>query len=158
MKIRPARPGEAGVLSALALRSKAHWADDRAFLDSVRQALALSEGDLVAAPVFVLETDGVTAGFYRIVGRPPRGELSDIWLEPTLIGPGRNLHRAPSRARTRCSSRSVASRSWLRPRSRLAEPIAGVRRSLGTRAQDERLDGHLPGTGARPADRDWPHA
>jgi hypothetical protein len=36
--IRHARPGEAGVLSALAVRSKAHWGYDGAFLDSVRQA------------------------------------------------------------------------------------------------------------------------
>jgi ribosomal protein S18 acetylase RimI-like enzyme len=86
--IRPARPGEAGVLSALASRSKAHWGYEGAFLDSVRQALTVSEADVVAAAVFVLEADGVAAGFYRIVGTPPQGELSDVWLEPTFIGRG----------------------------------------------------------------------
>jgi GNAT superfamily N-acetyltransferase len=86
--IRPACPGEARALSALALRSKAHWGYDGAFLDSVREALTLSEADLLAAPVFVLETDGAAAGFYRVVGTPPEGELSDMWLDPTLIGRG----------------------------------------------------------------------
>ena len=31
--LRPARPGEAAALSDLALRSKAHWGYDQAFLD-----------------------------------------------------------------------------------------------------------------------------
>jgi GNAT superfamily N-acetyltransferase len=87
-KIRPARPGEARALSALALRSKAHWGYDDAFLATVRQSLTVSEADLRSAPVFVLEADGAPAGFYRVVGAPPDGELSDVWLDPTLIGRG----------------------------------------------------------------------
>ena len=111
--IRPARSGEAGALSALALRSKAHWGYDSAFLDSVREALTLSEADLLAAPVFVLEADGTAAGFYRVIATPPEGELSDIWLEPAHIGRGlgRELfgHALDTAAERGCTSLVIES-------------------------------------------------
>jgi GNAT superfamily N-acetyltransferase len=86
--IRRARTGEAASLSALALRSKAHWGYDAAFLDSVRQILTFSEADLASELVCVLEVGEAPAGMYRLIGRPPQGELADLWLEPRRIGHG----------------------------------------------------------------------
>jgi ribosomal protein S18 acetylase RimI-like enzyme len=88
LEIRRARPGEAADLSALALRSKAHWGYDQEFLDAVRPVLTFSEADLSASPVYVLEAAGVPAGMYRLTGEPPEGELEDLWLGPELIGRG----------------------------------------------------------------------
>src|SRR5579862_699879 len=87
-RIRAALPSEAPLLSALAMRAKAHWGYDREFLERVRPLLTFSAADLEAGPTFVLERAGVAVGVSRIVGAPPEGELSDLWLEPSLIGRG----------------------------------------------------------------------
>jgi GNAT superfamily N-acetyltransferase len=86
--IRPARAGEADALTALALRSKAHWGYDAAFMEVVRPILTITEDDLTASPVRVLDTGGEPIGFYRLTGDPPHGELEDLWLEPSAIGRG----------------------------------------------------------------------
>ena len=87
--IRPARAGEAAALSQLAIRSKAHWGYDAAFLEVVRPMLTFSEEDLVASPVYVLDAGGTVVGMYRLTGAPPSGTLEDLWLDPSAIGHGR---------------------------------------------------------------------
>jgi GNAT superfamily N-acetyltransferase len=86
--IRPARPGEAATLTELALRSKAHWGYDAAFMATVRPILTFTEDDLTATPVWVLERGGAAQGLYRLTGEPPTGELEDLWLDPAAIGHG----------------------------------------------------------------------
>jgi GNAT superfamily N-acetyltransferase len=86
--IRPARAGEAATLSELAMRSKAHWGYDAAFMETVRPILTFSEDDIIASPVYVLDDAGTPIGMYRITGTPPSGELEDLWLEPSAIGRG----------------------------------------------------------------------
>jgi GNAT superfamily N-acetyltransferase len=101
--IRPARAGEAATLSALALRSKAHWGYDAAFMERVRPILTFSEDDLVASPVYVLDAGGTALGMYRLTGAPPTGELEDLWLLPDAIGHGsgrRMFQHALATART----------------------------------------------------------
>jgi GNAT superfamily N-acetyltransferase len=87
--IRPARAGEAATLTELAMRSKAHWGYDPAFMAVLRPILTITEDDLVASPVWVLDDGGAPVGLYRLTGRPPRGELEDLWLDPAAIGHGR---------------------------------------------------------------------
>jgi GNAT superfamily N-acetyltransferase len=86
--IRSAAAGEAAALSALALRSKAHWGYDVRFLEKVRPLLTLTEADLASSPVYVLSVNGEALGVYRLCGSPPEGELADLWLDPSLIGRG----------------------------------------------------------------------
>jgi GNAT superfamily N-acetyltransferase len=87
--IRRAVPGEAKRLSDLAMRSKAYWGYDDAFLEIVRPILTFSEQDLVRSPVYVLTIGSdEPAGVYRITGVPPEGELEDLWLDPQFIGRG----------------------------------------------------------------------
>jgi GNAT superfamily N-acetyltransferase len=88
--IRPAQPGEAGSLSALAMRSKAHWGYDQAFLEAVRPLLEFTEEDLaLASPrTYALVSGGEIVGVYQLVGELPEGELDDFWLDPRLIGRG----------------------------------------------------------------------
>jgi GNAT superfamily N-acetyltransferase len=87
-EIRPARPGEADALTALALRSKAHWGYDTAFMEVLRPILTVTEDDLEASPVQVLDAADGPIGWYRVTGVPPRGELEDLWLDPSAIGHG----------------------------------------------------------------------
>lgn len=88
MEIRPARAGEAAALSALALRSKAHWGYDAAFLDACRAELTLRDDELASRRTLVAEVDGGVAGFGTLEGEPPHGELGMLFVEPVAIGRG----------------------------------------------------------------------
>jgi GNAT superfamily N-acetyltransferase len=91
--IRAARPDEAAQLSALALRSKAHWGYDAAFLEACREELTLDPARIVERRTQVAvsrgpETDGRLLGFGTIEGEPPAGELSMLFVDPPAIGRG----------------------------------------------------------------------
>jgi GNAT superfamily N-acetyltransferase len=87
-QFRRAPPGEADALTSLALRSKAHWGYDTAFMEVLRPILTVTEDDLTESPVRVLDASRGPIGFYRLTGAPPRGELEDLWLDPSTIGHG----------------------------------------------------------------------
>jgi GNAT superfamily N-acetyltransferase len=78
--IRPARAEEAAALTALALRSKAHWGYDDAFMERAATELQVTD----VAGVFVVERDGALAGFHRVDG----DELSMLFVEPGAMGAG----------------------------------------------------------------------
>jgi len=86
--IRPARPDEASSLSALALRSKAHWGYDEAFLEACREELTIRAEDLAPRRVTVLERDGALGGFYGLENAGPDGELWWLFVDPPAIGTG----------------------------------------------------------------------
>ena len=88
MEIRPASAGEAAALSALALRSKAHWGYDAAFLDACRAELTLRDDELASRRTLVAEVAGALAGFGTLEGDPPSGELGMLFVEPAAIGRG----------------------------------------------------------------------
>lgn len=86
--IRRARPGEAPLLTALALRSKAHWGYDEAFMALARQELSITLELLTHAASFLAERDGDLVGFYVLVVEEARPLLRDLWVEPRAIGTG----------------------------------------------------------------------
>ncbi|HLS39729.1 MAG TPA: GNAT family N-acetyltransferase [Ornithinicoccus sp.] len=102
-EIRSARPGEAAAVSALALRSKAHWGYDEAMLEAFRRELTWTEEDIRAGGFVVADgSDGRLHGFYRLSGRPPAGELGALFVDPPWIGTGlggRLLRHAVAAAR-----------------------------------------------------------
>ncbi|MGI5239832.1 GNAT family N-acetyltransferase [Dactylosporangium sp. CA-139066] len=101
--LRPARPDEAGALSDLALRSKAHWGYDTGFLDACRPDLTFGPDDLAARRATVAAEAGALAGFYTLDGSPPAGELGNLWIDPAFMrrGIGRALwNHAMATART----------------------------------------------------------
>ena len=87
-RIRPATAGEAGLLSGLALRSKAHWGYDPDFLEACRAELTVPEDYITNAPVFVLEEDGRVVGFYGLREQGTELELLYLFVEPAAIGGG----------------------------------------------------------------------
>jgi GNAT superfamily N-acetyltransferase len=93
MTVRPAHPGEAELLTRIALRSKAHWGYDAAFMQACVPALTLTPARLQAEPFFVADEDGRVVGFsgLRIVG--DEAELTYLFVEPDAIrrGYGRRL-------------------------------------------------------------------
>jgi GNAT superfamily N-acetyltransferase len=115
--IRAALPEEAADISELAIRSKAHWGYDDAFMDASREELTIPPDRIVARRTQVIVSgggaddgagggadgaggaagDGVAAGrlpagrilgFGTIEGEPPAGELGMLFVDPDVIGRG----------------------------------------------------------------------
>jgi GNAT superfamily N-acetyltransferase len=86
--IRRARPDEAEALTELALRSKGHWGYSPAFLEACRSELTVSPREIDDGGVYVVESEGEVAGFYRLSGAPPAGRLEDLFVDPAAIGRG----------------------------------------------------------------------
>ena len=66
--VRAARPAEAAAISALALRSKAHWGYDPAFLEACRDDLTIRPEWCDGVRLVVAEQDGVLLGYARVAG------------------------------------------------------------------------------------------
>ena len=68
-------------------RSKAFWGYDQAFMETVGPTLAPTEND-VSDGVFLLECDGVPAGFYAFKVKAESYFLDSLFLAPEWIGLG----------------------------------------------------------------------
>lgn len=88
MRIRAARGAEAAELSALALRSKAHWGYDADFMEQCREELTLRPTEVEALRTVVAEQQGRVLGFATLRGEPPLGELGMLFVDPPAIGRG----------------------------------------------------------------------
>ena len=87
--IRRAHPTEAGVLSALALRAKAHWGYDADFLAACRDNLTLTADDIATSPVYVCDGTDAASGFYRLLLLDDGvAELDALFVEPAAMGQG----------------------------------------------------------------------
>lgn len=89
--IRPALAEEAEAISALALRSKAHWAYPPEQMSVFREELTLSATDVVARRAHVFEEDGEIRGFYTLVARGDGHgdvELDHLFVDPRRMGRG----------------------------------------------------------------------
>ena len=65
-EIRRALPGEAATLSAIALRSKALWGYDAAFMEACRAPLTVDPEAIAKCPFYVLDEGGTITGFYGL--------------------------------------------------------------------------------------------
>lgn len=87
--IRPARVDEAGALSALALRSKAHWGYAPDFIERCRDDLTVTEEMIASHDVFVADSGGQPLGFYVLKAGPgDDGDLAFMFVDPPAIGRG----------------------------------------------------------------------
>jgi GNAT superfamily N-acetyltransferase len=87
--IRRARPAEASVLSALAMRSKAHWGYDADFLAACRDDLTLTGEDIATSTVYVCDGANAPSGFYRLLLLDDGvAELDALFVEPAAMGQG----------------------------------------------------------------------
>lgn len=89
MKIRPAKTLEAAAISALALRSKAHWGYSDKFMQQCRDELTYSERDIAKMHFFVLVDGDCLIGFYALKAVTELVlELEALFIEPEWIGKG----------------------------------------------------------------------
>ncbi|HEX4904830.1 MAG TPA: bifunctional GNAT family N-acetyltransferase/class I SAM-dependent methyltransferase [Acidimicrobiales bacterium] len=82
MHIRPARPGEEAALTELAMRSKAHWGYDDAFMAACRDELTIRPEHLPR--IDVADLDGRIVGMVRL----EHEAIEDLFVEPDAIGTG----------------------------------------------------------------------
>lgn len=87
-RIRRARPGEAAALTALALRSKAHWPYDQSLMEVFRRVLKITEQQIRAHHVLVHETGGVVDAVGVLAQFEGEWELDHLWVDPPAIGKG----------------------------------------------------------------------
>ncbi|MFR9726853.1 GNAT family N-acetyltransferase [Streptomyces sp. MS19] len=87
VRIRPARRDEAAALTDLALRSKAHWGYDEAFMAACREELTLTAGRTERSAV-AERADGALVGFTTVDGAPPQAVLGMMFVAPEAMGAG----------------------------------------------------------------------
>ncbi len=83
--VRAARAGEAQALTALCVRSKAHWGYDAEFMRLSRPTLTVSEADVATGCVLVAERAGLAFGMAKV---EPDGELGMMFVDPPAMGRG----------------------------------------------------------------------
>ena len=87
-RLRPATPADLPALSALSIRSKAHWGYDAAFMAACRADLTLTEDDLVTRHVQLAERDGTALGTVSVSRCHDPAELSALFVDPPCLGTG----------------------------------------------------------------------
>lgn len=88
MTVRPARPAEAAAISALALRAKAHWGYDAAFLEACRDELTWTPQQVEQHDVLVRAADGLLLGATARLGGGPDARLWAVFVDPDHHGAG----------------------------------------------------------------------
>lgn len=87
--IRPARPGETEALTALCVRSKAHWGYDATFMAKAMSELTILPGWIADGLVLVAEIGDATAG---VAGITDEGagtfDVSVFFVDPDQMGEG----------------------------------------------------------------------
>lgn len=86
--IRPARDVEVGLLSDLAMRSKAHWGYDADFLKACRAELTLDPTRLESESIWVATQDDVIVGFSALLVDDGGAQMTDLFVDPAHIGAG----------------------------------------------------------------------
>src|SRR5690242_3428007 len=84
MTVRAARPQECKILSAICLRSKAHWGYDAEFLRRSANSLTVTPELVGTGRVLVAERDGQTIGVAAVV---PMNNDGDYDLERMFVDP-----------------------------------------------------------------------
>ncbi|KAF0104805.1 MAG: putative acetyltransferase [Rhodospirillaceae bacterium] len=87
--VRPARAGEAAGLTALCLRSKAHWGYDAEFMRLCVPSLTVGEEAIAEGRVLVAtDGSGRTVGTVSVGRDGCDAELALMFVEPSAIGGG----------------------------------------------------------------------
>ena len=86
--IRAARPEEAAALTELAMRAKASWGYDAAFMEQCRAEMTLTADRMAQWSVWVAEHRGRLAGWIALALSGAGAELEDLMVEPAFHGLG----------------------------------------------------------------------
>ena len=119
-QVRSAKPGESQSLTALCVRSKAHWGYAAAFMKLSAAALTVDEDDIAAGRVLVAVDDaGRVIGVAGVTTEGDTADLDALFVDPPAIGSGAG--RALFEAAV-----SLARRQGARRMTILADPNAAA--------------------------------
>ena len=82
IRLRRARPGDAPLLSELAVRSKGHWGYDQVFLDSCRAELTIRPDEVSGRRIVLAEAAGQILGFIAWTGTRPLASWATCGSSP----------------------------------------------------------------------------
>ena len=107
ISVRSARVGEAQSLTALCVRSKAHWGYDADFMRRSTASLTVSDADIASGRVLVATDDHRVVGVARVESD---GELGLMFVDPRTInrGVGRALFEAAVMLARRLGAKRMA--------------------------------------------------
>ncbi|MBB4305450.1 GNAT superfamily N-acetyltransferase [Rhodobium orientis] len=95
--VRRARPAEAAALSELAMRSKAVWGYNAAFMDACRKELTVPADAVRCNEIWLCEIGRNSAGFYELMPDVDsgHGEVRMCFVDPNFLrrGVGRTMWR-----------------------------------------------------------------
>ncbi|WP_420858052.1 GNAT family N-acetyltransferase [Marivivens marinus] len=86
--LRPATVDDLDDLSALCIRSKAHWGYDQAFMAACLPELIVTEDDIDGSRVIVAEVDGVPVAVSQVAFGSGIAELVRLFVDPDALGQG----------------------------------------------------------------------
>ena len=86
--IRRARPEEAATLSAICVRSKAHWGYDEKFMTLSTDALTVDPARIEAGHILAAELDGALVGTAAIGPDDEGFEIDQFFIDPGAMGRG----------------------------------------------------------------------
>lgn len=86
--IRPPVLAELDALSALQLRSKAHWGYDATFMAACKDELTLTPNDLANTALVVADLGGTLAGAAQVGPRGRDADLLGLFIDPPHMGAG----------------------------------------------------------------------
>jgi GNAT superfamily N-acetyltransferase len=104
--IRSAQAGEAEFLTALCVRSKAHWGYDDTFMRLSQASLTVCDADIASGRVLAATDNNIVFGVARV---EPDGELGMMFVDPPAMGrsAGRALFAAAAALARRLGARSM---------------------------------------------------
>jgi GNAT superfamily N-acetyltransferase len=88
LTIRGPKPGEAQALTDLALRAKASWGYDAAFMAACRDELTVTAQRLIDWTFWVAEQGGAPVGIIALSHEGDVAELEDFFVDPAAHGHG----------------------------------------------------------------------
>ncbi|MCA9834048.1 MAG: GNAT family N-acetyltransferase [Thermomicrobiales bacterium] len=93
IEIRAAHTREADELTAIAIRSKAHWGYADELLELWTDDLTVDPAQCDDQSIWLVTVDGVIAGFGEIECHGETARLDDLWIDPPFMkmGLGRML-------------------------------------------------------------------
>lgn len=87
-RIRPARHEDLPDLTAICLRSKAHWGYDAAFMEACRDELTLRPEDLLQGQLMLCEEAEQPLAVAQMMPQGEVAELVKLFVRPEAIGRG----------------------------------------------------------------------
>jgi GNAT superfamily N-acetyltransferase len=86
--LRPANPADAAALTDLAMRAKAYWGYDAAFMEACRPELTISPNYIQNCVVRAMDSGDGPVGFYSLEPHGAEVELVHLFVDPAALGRG----------------------------------------------------------------------